>query len=77
MPSGHINDAHAIPGVTELFESWLLLPVAELAEQATTQLAMAVSAVQHEAHMLLEEITVGPGGWLDGDGTINGGCSES
>lgn len=60
-----------------LFESWLTLPVAELAEQATTQLAMAVSAVQHEAHMLLEEITLAPIDGLNGDGTHNGGCAES
>jgi len=55
-----------------LIEPWLLLHAAELARQATDQVAALVGSVEHEAHAFLEEITdaVNPAGW------INGGCHE-
>jgi hypothetical protein len=59
-----------------LFESWLLLQAADLAEHVATQLAVAVTGVQHEAHVLLEEITQGPAGFFEGN-SVNGGCSET
>lgn len=58
-----------------LFESWLLLHAADLAEQAATHLVVAVQAVQHEAQHVLEEIT--SAGYGTGDGGVNGGCAEN
>lgn len=59
-----------------LFESWLLLHAADLAEHAATHLAMTLSVVQHEAHVLLEEITQGSVGLDSGVTSVNGGCAE-
>jgi hypothetical protein len=60
-----------------LIDSWLLQHAAELAEQAATQLAAAATSIQHEAHILLEEITQRPAGLREGlSGGINGGCQE-
>jgi hypothetical protein len=61
-----------------LFESWLLLHAADLAEHAATHLGMAVSAVQHEAHVILEEITPALGSSGSAEmGVVNGGCSDT
>lgn len=55
-------------------ESWVLLQAADLAEHAATHLSVAAAAVQHEAHVLLEEITHGLAG-LHISG-VDGGCAE-
>ncbi|MEU4380497.1 hypothetical protein [Micromonospora echinofusca] len=59
-----------------LFESWLLLHAADLAEHAATHLMLALSAAPHESQVLLEEITYTPTGLDNGIVSVNGGCSE-
>jgi hypothetical protein len=58
-----------------IFEPWLLLDAAALADQTVAHLAAtAVASLQNEVHMLFEEIT-DQAGWLVSIG-INGGCQE-
>jgi hypothetical protein len=59
-------------------DTWLLQYAAELAEQAAAHLAAATAGVQHETHLLLEEITgLGHAGGasLNGAPPIDGGCA--
>lgn len=56
-------------------ETWVLLQAADLTEHALTQLSLAASVVQHEAHVFLEEITQGLSGMhITG---VDGGCAEN
>lgn len=57
-----------------LFDSWFVLQAAELAQQAAAHVALTVATVQHEAHLLLDEITQLSPDLIRGEGGINGGC---
>jgi 1,6-anhydro-N-acetylmuramate kinase len=62
-----------------LIDIWLLQHAAALAEQAASHLTAAANTIQHETHLLLEDITgLGhPGGHMTADGPpIDGGCAE-
>lgn len=53
-------------------EAWVLQQAAELALQTANQLGTAVSAVQHETQILLEEITDTVAAW--GICGVDGAC---
>jgi hypothetical protein len=62
-----------------LIETWLIQHAAEMAEQAVTHLAAAATAIQHETHVLLEEIT-GLGhtaAHSSMNGPVDAGCAEN
>ena len=58
-----------------IFEPWLLVHAAELADQTVAHLAATASSLHHEVHMLLEDIT-DQAGWVPESG-VNGGCTET
>jgi hypothetical protein len=61
-----------------LIETWLILHAADLADQAMSHLTAAGTAIQHETHLLLEDITgLGHPGHpsAPGPASIDGGCA--